>query len=1224
MDTPRVVSFPATDAKGNAVRFTVGTDIIDYMESARTFGRDDMAAVDAHGRFQRRMIAIPDHEADVVTPMVLTISNENGLYLVRKDQGPNVSGWKLIELSKAFTSLTGGTSQVRALGANWTDDDRITIAIAIDDGTANAPSRILVAYDLSSRTTDWEQVAWVDCGTRPHTQVEGIRVLDEGNGTWTVILAGDSGPNDTIYLLKSNRAQSFAQALVFNPAVTVQEILDFEAVVHADVGGGLAILGTSGPTVVLAFRPFPTYNAQGRITSVPPVVPLPCPQDARVLEAGATRNGGTDLYIGGQGVHVITADELVNAEDAHLVAVTGADAAANVQDVVIADAPDGSVAVWALLQNGNLEFVKRPAVGAWSTPLRLRGDVQEVAPVHGNAHMITSLLVVYTDGHAAMLWQDAKLGLWQEEPLLVANPSQVVKLTCYGTSLRLLGAGDMPQPGVTVKVAASTLASVLLNNKAVFIGPDISVEAQTDANGGISLFDKVRSLTPAIYRFDVDGIDKSIDVNPAGGIHERFQTITADELRHATVQTPNGTTPLLPDNFRNGSERNQVDAVAGSLNHVAQLAVSTNGAAPGVQQVNTSAAYSSTLQAHAVPDGYRWGLQADVHGVRVADSSIVDQLVGAAESVGDFFVNLGDSIADFFEGVGHRIEEGWTFVLHKAEQAFEFVCALGDKVKRFVLETLEQVGSFFTWLWDQIKTGLEKLWEWLKFIFSWQDILRVRNAMVDAIDEGLHDMAASVTSLKTSVSTGFDYLRDEIRGWRSDAGDMRQLQPSSAGNGLLDAAKTIMEPIQWLMDKVTGNSVVAWLMNKLNNLFDYIIDIELPDPDSNALAAAEEFFEHLVVSQLNNVMNIFNRLMSDLARIFEGKMPGANDLSFDTVKNVLILLAEDVLEGVITALGDFVLGGLDLVQAMLGTMRNTLFARVRFPFIEELVKLVTLGFVSVDTSFRLIDGLMLMVAIPATIAYKLIAGEAPLKEGAIIPLPFGSSITVQSGSDDWRRFTQVAGVLAAWVKVGVAAKGWYKADKAAISGILVDSDSRLQRLAAVAFGTAGVVAERLGRHTNKGTPITELEDTMFAISVFLNAKTYAYLLVADAADFLEQMVARAGQPGFNPLMQANAHLDNFGYVVHFILRTAVYGIITDTARHPGQAETDEITLETLAWIDALGDQIGSAGISVAPLEIDPVEKASVVLVSLWLKSIAGVMHSARAGVAINDGVTLYN
>lgn len=112
------------------------------------------------------------------------------------------------------------------------------------------------------------------------------------------MLAGDEGANDAVYLLK--RTQKFNTAFVFNPAVTLQEIFDFEVGVHPILGGGLHVLGMSGGTRVLAFRPFPTYDKLGRITSIPPIVVLHCPADATVLESGMTREDGSDLFIADQ------------------------------------------------------------------------------------------------------------------------------------------------------------------------------------------------------------------------------------------------------------------------------------------------------------------------------------------------------------------------------------------------------------------------------------------------------------------------------------------------------------------------------------------------------------------------------------------------------------------------------------------------------------------------------------------------------------------------------------------------------------------------------------------------------------------------------------------------------------------------------------------------------------------------------------------------------------
>ncbi|NBD23166.1 hypothetical protein [Paenibacillus glycinis] len=1213
MNQPRVVRFEAKDTTGNPVQFTVSNDIIDHMEAARTFGLEDLADPSAHGRFQRRVIALPDRRSGIVTPMVLTIGNQNGLYLVRKD-GNAEGGWSRTDLGAALASAVGGVPQVRAVGAGWTDDDRMTVAVAVDAGPGQTQSRVFVAYDVSSASSDWTKLAWADCGTRESVRVEGIRVLDEGDGTWTVALAGSSGPNEAVYLLRSGRAASFPGALVFNPAVTLEEILDFEAAVHPTYGGGLIVLGTGGGERVLAFRPFPEYDVAGKPTTIPPVVGLPCPAGANVIETGITTENGTNVYIGGQGLQLIAAEELDNADDAQAATIVDAAAAVNVRDVIVGEGADGSVSVWALLQNGDLIVAKRPNAGAdWTPSLRLRTGVQEIAPVPGDGHATASILAVYADAHAGYVWQDAATGVWQETTLHVADPAGMMQTTCYGTSLRILGEGGAPKQAVKVSVAASLLSSVSLNGGAVLIGPGASVEALTDLNGGVILFNKVRSLTPAVYRFTVEGIDGHIDVNPASGVFDRFKTMTGDELREATVSTPNGGQPLLPDNFRSGADRDQVDAVAASLNQAAGIAFSSGGAAPDARPVPANAPYSSALRADALPDSFRWGIQADGNGVRAVQGDALSKLIGAAESAEHFFVNLGHTIADFFEGIGEKAKEGLTFVLHKAEGAFRFVCAIGDKIKKFVLSTLEEAGAFFKWLWTQVKTGLERLWDYLKFLFDWEDIVLVRNAMVEATDEALSSLKDKVDFLKTQVAGGFGKAIAQIEQWRGDGSNV-PAKPSRPGPGLslLDDIGRATAPIQKLLDDVSGNSVVGWVTQNLGKLADEIIHVEGPDPATEAVAAAEAFVEGLLSDELDDLMTTWGKLQHDLGRLFDGTMPKAGELNFETIKDVLVTIGADVLEGVLAGLRDFVLRTLDLMRNLIGVARDALFARISFPFIEKLVKLVAPG-AHIDTSFRMIDGVMMLTAIPATIAYKLMLGEAPFKKGDIIPFSFGS-VTVQSGVDGLRKFSWAGGLAGSFMSMIIAGYQAFVQGTAATTGSKSEPAKAWQLWLGAGFGAIGVAAEAFGMHVNKGEDVSALEWTMLALSGVLSVKSVALLLAEN----------KSGADA-DKLRKVSSGIDVVGNVVHFILRTAVFGKVIDGDVKANTPEAnDEKTTESLAWIESLFDHAGSALISAADLDDDEETKAILLAFGGGGKGLAFVLDLIRVPITARKEQLLTN
>jgi hypothetical protein len=145
----------------------------------------------------------------------------------------------------------------------------------------------------------------------------------------------------------------------------------------------------------------------------------------------------------------------------------------------------------------------------------------------------------------------------------------------------------------------------VVNGSAEFIGPDVKIDAVTDSRGAVGIFDRVRSLTPAIYRFDIDGIG-AFDVNPAGGVHQRFQAMTGDELRAATIP---GRRRQPAHCCRTSSARAtsavRSTLIAASLNHGAALATGTNGIGAGIR----AAARARALQLGATTRGAARGLQ---------------------------------------------------------------------------------------------------------------------------------------------------------------------------------------------------------------------------------------------------------------------------------------------------------------------------------------------------------------------------------------------------------------------------------------------------------------------------------------------------------------------------------------------------------------------------------------------------------------------------------------
>ncbi|SHO67234.1 hypothetical protein SAMN02745172_03907 [Pseudoxanthobacter soli DSM 19599] len=987
MQPSNTTRFEAVDTDGKPMQFTVGTEIMDYIEPARTFGREDLADLSAKGRFQPRVIAIPDQRQQPLAPMVLTLGNRNRLSLVRRTAGgaAESASWESIDLSAGLATMADGP--VQAFGAAWTEDDRMTVAVAVGTGDGGRQSHVFVAYDLDSRTTDWSAISWVDYGRRGGLAVDAIRVLRDGRGVWTVVLsAGDDRQN--AYLIRSDLPRSFADgALVFSVATDLERISDFQ-VGGLERRGVLHVLGAAtrrGEGTLFA-RPLPLLVQAGNPETTS-VYTFRCPDGAKVLALGLDRPAvGADLYIGGNGVHRIPATQFLYQEDADIEMVISPSIADRVQRLLVTESPDGAATAWALLEDGRLVTVPRAGPNAdWGTPLVLRDDVVEIAPTHGDGALTGSVLVVYGRGRAAHLWRDAA-GIWQEMDISVADPQEAAAITCFATNLGVCDGAGVPLPAVRVRVRASVPSCLVINGRSYAVGPDRAATVTTGLQGSVTIFNRAVSFSPATYRIEVDGLAASLDINPGAALYRRFGTITAEDLRKA--KDGSGTGYLLGDDYRSGGQTAAVDSFVTALRQAATLATATDGAVPGVRLVKADAPFSSEISAAALPDGYGWGVAGDGKGgLQTVTGRDAVHLSVEAASGGAAFQRLGSSLSDLFEGLWNNIKDAVSFVVRKVGDVVEFVCTIAGKVKSFVLSTLEEIGGFFKWAWGGIKTGVEKAWNFLKFLFDWDDIIAVRNKLADMIDADLVAIRRQVLNLKTVVGPAFDTALSAIRAKGAEFG----VRPSDR-SVLAPGAGTIARAQKpgGVKDEVLGGGPGAWVMDQLSSLGRQIIDIELPPSDESA-----DIFTRLAEEQLENLAALSKDLGRDFSEIFGDRGFSLADLDVEKIQKIVIAVCIRIAEAATAAMKSVVLALIDVLAGLIGAFRDILFMRIRVPFIAKLIKLATGK--TVDVSARLIDIALLPPAILTTVTYKIVFGQAPIGEVVKGTLPAVNIPTAQSG-----------------------------------------------------------------------------------------------------------------------------------------------------------------------------------------------------------------------------------
>jgi len=537
-------------------------------------------------------------------------------------------------------------------------------------------------------------------------------------------------------------------------------------------------------------------------------------------------------------------------------------------------------------------------------------------------------------------------------------------------------------------------------------------------------------------------------------------------------------------------------------------------------------------------------MQAGPGGVTVLDHRDATTLGSAPAHAGGALHELGDTLADFFEGLISGTAQALRVVVQAAEDAWEFVCEIAGTVWRWTLDTLEQAGAFFTWLWEQVRTTLEQVWEWLKFVVDWQDILRVRNAMVDATDQAMRFMTHEVVSLRRSVDEGFTAFERQIAQWVGRTESSGGPSPGAGASAAGDAIRQVTSTAGDILHMATGNSAVAWVLQRLGGVADEIVRIEGPSPFDTVPDALGGFLTDVIADEAVVILDCITRMGRDLVEHVGGSAPGAHDLSWQALGDIAARIGGDVLQALVEAVRTIVVRALDLLVGIMQALHDALFVRVEFPFVERLAALV--GW-DLDTSFRFIDALMLLAAVPATITYKIAFGRAPLREGDVLELPFGSPQAQSQGHPWW---WALLGLMGAFLKLAVAVHRTWEALKQ-VAGIAVPQ-TRIGQVLGTLFAVVGWVVEVLAMHSERGPAVTGIESAMVAV-------TGVSVLVAQSLMVWEKSRGDADLAARRAVAGVDAALT----IVHLGLKAADFAILV---QHP--TEDEDTASESVAFTES--------------------------------------------------------
>ncbi|MGS1031372.1 hypothetical protein [Burkholderia glumae] len=597
----------------------------------------------------------------------------------------------------------------------------------------------------------------------------------------------------------------------------------------------------------------------------------------------------------------------------------------------------------------------------------------------GKVSIRSSPAQIHDEGGTSSLVRDAR-GIWQDEPITVADVGAATKLLTFQTVVAFKNDNGLPAAG-RVRLSASVASTIVLNGHSHFVYPGNDAVLDIPADGKLTLSNRALSFSPATYRLKVDHWAQAIDINPASSLYQRFGTLTADDLRKASKADGQ---PLLGDAWRTGDEADSLDALVQSLKQAAQLATRKSGGADGIWLVNEGEIFSSRVAAASLPDGYSWGLASDgAGGLQPIDQTTANRLASQAGRTSSGLFGTGVSLSDTWEMIANAATDAVRFVVRKATDVIEFICEIGGRVGRFILNTLEEIGSFFKWLWASIKTAAEDVWDFLKFLFDWDDIIAVRNSVRDGFEDQLKALRKDVQGLRPIVAGFFD---DGIRKVQDIKHSHGFPVSRPVGEQEIAAARKQGADDQ---DAAVNSGPGSWIMEQFGNVMKAFIDIELPDMPDTGPGMMDVFNR-----QLDSLSNMGSDIGGAIRSIFPDGNPSILDLSFEKIKEVVAAVGLNIAESALTMGKDLCLAMIDTLAALLDAFRAVMFARIRSPLIEKLWELISGE--KKDLSFSIIDLVLLPPAVMGTILFKLIFPKVDIQAVARVRLPTDDVVAVQS------------------------------------------------------------------------------------------------------------------------------------------------------------------------------------------------------------------------------------
>ncbi|GBE85635.1 predicted protein [Sparassis crispa] len=752
---------------------------------------------------------------------------------------------------------------------------------------------------------------------------------------------------------------------------------------------GLAIVTSCGKLPTVRNIASGTFNSLAHVsidktTSTPLIFAIDQYHRATYFKADG-RGGYASIYPLGETVKVTQLDAVlrkgVNVENQSMVwiEVLAMDTSGNlwhVESAPSADTPPSpSMVISSITQATNGDFI----VTKWRSPAIISSAAITGFALSDSGQGFSYLVATSTSSQSTVLTsivQDPTTSDWTTTRLAESSMQvgDVVRRSVYYIEVTCRDENQIQMPGLSAIVSAIEYADVDINGVTTTLDGLRSHSTLTNPQGKICITTPVdNELGCPTFTIWVEGMNAEhhVDVQPSGNIQAQLASITSDELKNAQDQTDGSYL------FADLTDTQRSD-LATSLNKTMQVFSNTPLVVPSTSlsrrymHGKTNAAVARTRmkrdrslarihhnRSHvALHVSFRSGFSVNVVSheeaaklaatIRASGLPSLDLSWGDLwESVKNGFSTISSTIVD---PVGNAVDATVTFWKDTVEY-------LWTGAATFVKQGFDLVSALF----GKFKCGFNKLLNWLGYIFNWDDIKQTaaafRQKFVALIENGKDCVNNQLPSLiDPFFLKAKAYLQDNYDSVVTET-STTTLDPKASGTST-DAIDDLPSSATWLFNKVinapnggSGGSLSPSFLG-LESLFEVwqtflkkMLDTGISDDFKKALESVVEFFKTL-----------------NSRDIIEGQTIAA---LLKVCKNALVLLI-DYAQGLVDT-------ALTVVSQVLDIILRVFDTPIEMPILSAIFH--ALGW----EDFTLWTIVCTPIAIPFTIAYKVLTGAAPFQ-----------------------------------------------------------------------------------------------------------------------------------------------------------------------------------------------------------------------------------------------------